>query len=497
MEPEAFRRHAYGVVDWIADYLANAERYPVLSRAGPGEFRAALPGLPPEQPEPIDAMLADFERLIVPAVTHWNHPGFFAYFAITGSGAGILGEMLTAALNVNAMLWRTSPAATELEEVALAWLRQLIGLPSGFDGVINDTASSSTLYALAAAREAQPGVDARVRGLAGGPRLRAYTSREAHSSVEKAAIVLGIGQQGVRAVETDDSLRMDPHALEGAIAEDLEAGWHPFAVTATVGTTSTTSVDPVPAIAEVCQRHGLWLHVDAAYGGIAAIVPELRHVLDGCTRADSVVVNPHKWLFTPIDCSVLYCQRSDVLRQAFSLVPEYLRTDDAGVRNLNDYGTALGRRFRALKLWMVLRYFGRRGIVERLREHIRLANLLADWIDASPDFERLAPVPFSTVVFRYAPPELRDDPMQLEKANGRLLDELNAGGEVFLSHTKVRGAYALRAAVGNLRTEERHVARLWELLNEVKVPPSNAGKGTRSTLNVKRGARERASSSES
>jgi aromatic-L-amino-acid/L-tryptophan decarboxylase len=473
MDPEAFRRHGHRVVDWIADYLATGERYPVLSHARPGELRAALPSAPPEEPEPVEAMLADFERLVIPGVTHWNQPGFFAYFAITGSGPGILGEMLAAALNVNAMLWRTSPAATELEDVALDWLRQLLGLPTDFEGVINDTASSSSLYALAAAREAVPGLDARVRGLAGGPRLRAYTSRETHSSVEKAGIVLGIGQEGVRAIETDDHFRLDPRALERAIREDVAAGWRPFVVTATVGTTSTTSVDPVPRIADICERHGLWLHVDGAYGGIAAIVPELRHVLDGCERADSIVVNPHKWLFTPIDCSVLYCRRPEVLRRAFSLIPEYLRVGDSGVRNLNDYGTALGRRFRALKLWLVLRYFGRRGLVERIREHVRLAGLLAEWIDAAPDFERLAPVPFSTVVFRYAPPELRDDPVGtragaplLDALNERLLETLNAGGEVFLSHTKVRGAYALRAAIGNLRTEERHVARLWELLRE-------------------------------
>lgn len=479
MDPEAFRRNGYRVIDWIADYLEHGERHPVLSRARPGELRAALPSVPPEEPEPIAAMLDDFERLVVPGITHWNHPGFFAYFAITGSGPGILGELLASALNVNAMLWRTSPAATELEDVALDWLRQLLGLPPQFEGTINDTASSSSLYALTAAREAVVGLEARTRGLAGGPRLRAYTSREAHSSVEKAGIVLGIGQQGVRAIGTDDAMRMDPGALEWAIREDIDDGWRPFVVTATVGTTSTTSVDPVPAIADICERHGLWLHVDGAYGGIAAIVPELRSVLDGCGRADSIVVNPHKWLFTPIDCSVLYCRRPEVLRRAFSLVPEYLRTSDTGVRNLNDYGTALGRRFRALKLWMVLRYFGRRGLVDRLREHVRLARLLAEWIDAAPDWERLAPVPFSTVVFRYAPrqgarraPSPEDDE-RLETFNERLLEVLNASGEVFLSHTKVRGVYALRAAIGNLRTEERHVARLWQLLQEH--PPEPTG----------------------
>jgi aromatic-L-amino-acid/L-tryptophan decarboxylase len=271
---------------------------------------------------------------------------------------------------------------------------------------------------------------------------------------------------GVRAIETDDELRLDPRALEAAIRADLARGWRPFAVAATVGTTSTTSIDPVPVIADVCERYGLWLHVDAAYGGVAAIVPELRHVLDGCDRADSLVLNPHKWLFVPLDCSVLYCRRPGMLRQAFSLGLEILRTTESDVRNLNEYGISLGRRFRALKLWMVMRYFGRRGLIERIREHVRLANLLAGWIDESRDFERLCPVPLSTVVFRYAPPELCEDPVAIEATNERLLEALNAGGEVFLSHTRVGDTYALRAAIDHLRTEERHVARLWELLNE-------------------------------
>jgi aromatic-L-amino-acid decarboxylase len=466
MDPEAFRREAHRLADWIADYLASSSRFPVLAQVRPGQLREQLPSEAPPSGESFETIFNDFERIILPGITHWNHPGFFAYFASSTSGPGILGEMLMSALNVNAMLWRTSPAATELEDVALDWLRQMIGLPTEFEGVINDTASSSTLYALAAAREAVPGLEARQRGLAGGPRLRAYTSEEAHSSVAKAAIVLGIGLDGVRSIETDEELRLDPRALEAAIREDLTRGWRPFAVAATVGTTSTTSIDPVPAIADVCERYGLWLHVDAAYGGVAAIVPELRHVLDGCERADSFVLNPHKWLFVPLDCSVLYCRRPDMLRQAFSLGLEILRTTETDVRNLNEYGISLGRRFRALKLWMVMRYFGRRGLVERIREHVRLAHLLAAWIDESRDFERLCPVPLSTVVFRYAPPELRDDPMAVEAANERLVEALNAGGEVFLSHTRVRGTYALRAAIDHLRTEERHVARLWELMNE-------------------------------
>jgi aromatic-L-amino-acid decarboxylase len=470
MDPEAFRRHAHQAVDWIVDYLSHPERYAVLPDLQPGEIRAALPGSPPEQPESMEAILADFETKIVPGTTHWNHPGFFAYFAITGSGPGILGELLAATLNANAMLWRTAPAATELEAVALDWLRQLLDLPESFEGVINDTASSSTLYALAAAREAVVGLEARRRGLAGRsdtPRLKLYCSTETHSSIEKAAIVLGVGQDGVEKIPVDTEFRMDPAALEAAIRRDLAAGARPFAVVPTIGTTSTTSIDPVPAVADLAERYGLWLHVDAAYGGPLAILPERREVLAGVERADSMVVNPHKWLFTPIDCSVLYCRRPEVLRRAFSLVPEYLQTPGSPeARNLMDYGTSLGRRFRALKLWMILRYFGAEGIRARLREHLRLTALLTSWIDESPHFERMAPVPFSTVCFRYQPPG-EHSPEQVDELNERLLARLNATGEVYLSHTKLHDRFVLRAAIGNLRTTEVQVRRLWELLSEV------------------------------
>ncbi len=443
--------------------------YPVLSQVSPGEIKRALPVAPPSAPEGMAAILEDFDQIILPGITHWNHPGFMAYFGITGSGPGILGELLSAALNVNAMLWRTSPAATELEEVALGWLRQMIGLPEGFMGVINDTASASTLYALAAAREAVEGLQAREEGLAGRvglPRLRAYTSVEAHSAGEKAAIVLGIGQAGLRKIPADSDFRMDVRALAAAIEEDLAAGWRPFAVIPTVGTTSTTSVDPVPAIADLCEQYGLWLHVDGAYGGPAAIVPELRYVLDGCERADSIVVNPHKWLFTPIDCSVLYCRRPQILKQAFSLVPPFLQTNvDDQVTNLMDYGTSLGRRFRALKLWMILRYFGQEGLIARLREHIRLAQVFAGWIDGAADFERLAPVPFSTVCFRCHPRGL-DDVERLNALNERLMEQVNASGEIYISHTKLHGRFTMRCAIGNIRTTEQHIRRLWELLQE-------------------------------
>jgi aromatic-L-amino-acid decarboxylase len=467
LDPEEFRRHGHRVVDWIAEYLRNPERFPVLARVGPGDVRGALPPAAPEVPEPLDAILRDFEAIVVPGVTHWNHPAFFAYFAISGSAPGILGELLAAALNVNAMLWRTSPAATELEEVALDWLRQLVGLPPAFRGVIYDTASIASLCALAAAREAA-GLAVRERGLAGRaglPRLRVYASEQAHSSIEKAAIVLGLGQAGLRKVPVDAEFRMDAAALARAVAEDRRAGWWPVAVVATVGTTATTSIDPVPAIADIAAREGLWLHVDAAYGGAAAILPSHRAVLSGAERADSLVVNPHKWLFTPVDCSAFFCRRPGVLKRAFSLVPPYLETPEgSAVENYMDYGPQLGRRFRALKLWMVLRAYGRAGLAARLAEHVRLARLFASWIDADPDWERLAPVPFSTVCFRARPRGLPDDDPRLDAWNRQILEGVNATGEAFLSHAVLAGRYALRLAIGNIRTTERHVQRAWELL---------------------------------
>jgi aromatic-L-amino-acid decarboxylase len=462
MDPEEFRRQAHRVADWVADYLTTSARYPVLARVRPGEVRDSLPGAAPDEGEPFDSIFEDFERVVMPGITHWNHPGFFAYFAITGSAPGVLAEFISAALNVQAMLWRTSPAATELEEVALAWLRRLIGLPEVFEGVIYDTASTSTLHALAAARE-QAVAAVRARGLAGRsdvPRLRVYCSDQAHSSVDKAVILLGLGHESLRRITSDSQFRMRTDALADAIADDRIAGWLPMAAVATVGTTSTTSVDPVSGIAAICRAERMWLHVDAAYAGVAAMVPGFEWILEGADQADSLVVNPHKWLFTPFDLSAFYCRRMDVVRAAFALTPEYLRSvESAPVRNLMDTGVQLGRRFRALKLWMVLRHFGSQGLRERLAEHMRLAQLFAAWVDASDDFERVAPVPFSVVCFR-----ARVDGDAGDALNERILERINAGGEIFISHTKLNGRYVLRLAVGNLHTTEEHVSRAWSLL---------------------------------
>jgi aromatic-L-amino-acid decarboxylase len=474
MDPVTFRRAAHAVADLMADYLAGVERYPVLPDLEPGELRARFPADPPERPEPLGDVLADYRALVEPNITHWQHPAFFAYFASSGSAPGILGEMLMATLVGNAMLWRTSPVATELEEVTVGWLRRGLGLPLEFDGFFTDTASTSSLIGLAGARQALPGFDAAADGLAGRPGLRIYASGEAHSSIEKAAMTLGIGRAGTRRIPVDDEYRMDVRALEAAIREDRAAGHVPCAVVATIGTTGSTSIDPTLQIAGVAEREGLWLHVDAAYAGTTALLPERREPFAGWERADSIVINPHKWLFTPLDASLFLTRRLDVIRGAFSLVPEYLRTLDreGAVHDYNEYTPQLGRRFRALKMWMLLRYFGLEGLRARLREHIALAQQFAGWVDAEPDAERLAPVPFSTVCFRWRPRRYagrEDDPQvraELDRLNTALLEAVNREGRVFLSHTRLRDRMTLRLAVGSVRTEARHVALAWERIRE-------------------------------
>src|SRR4026208_385691 len=406
MSGPEFRRFGHELVDWIADYFERIDDLPVLAAIEPGDLKAQLPSTPPTQGEPMEAILSDVDRLIVPALTHWNHPSFFAYFATSTSAPGIFGELLSAAFDNKAMLWRTSPASTELEEVTLDWLRQMMGLDRGMIGIIYDTASVSSMHAIAAARE---GVQQRVRedGMSGRPDLpllRVYVSEQAHSSIEKCVIALGLGQRSLCKIPTDAEFRMDVAELKRAIEEDKAKGHVPFCIVATVGTTSTSSIDPVPDMIPIGEAHAMWLHVDAAYAGSAAVVPELRNILAGCEHADSVAVNPHKWLFTPFDLSVLYCRHMDLLRRAFALVPEYLKTpEQEKVRSGSDYGIQLGRRFRALKLWMIIRYFGHEGLAARIREHVRLADLFASWVEESPDWEIAAPVPFALVCFRACP----------------------------------------------------------------------------------------------
>ncbi len=424
----SFRADGQTALDWAASYLEGVRERPVLSGVRPGDIRALLPGSPPEQAEPFAAVLRDLDELLLPGVTHWNHPRFFAYFATTGSEPGILAELLTAALNVNAMVWSTSPAATELEQLVVDWLAQLLGLPRDWHGHIEDTASTSTIAALAAARTLRPGG-------------AVYASEHANFSVEKAARLVGLEY---RTVPVDDEFRMRTDV-------DLSDA---TAVVATVGTTSTTSVDPVPALVEACERGGAWLHVDAAYAGAAAVCPEHRWALEGCDRADSLVFNPHKWLFTPMDCSVLWSRKPEALHAAFAASPDYLRSEEDAL-NLKDYGPALGRRFRALKLWAVLRCHGRGGLQALVRGHVRLAALFETWVASDPNWELAAPRPFSTVCFRHRSAD-----------NEELVRRANATGELFVATTKLRDEPVIRLAIGNAQTTEDDVRRAWEVLRE-------------------------------
>jgi aromatic-L-amino-acid decarboxylase len=466
LTPAEFAAAGHDVIDWVARYLREVDQYPVLPRVTPGEVRSHLPASPPTAPAPWSEIFSDFEQYVLPGMTHWNHPGFFAYFAITGSAPGILAELLTAALNVNAMLWKTSPAATELEQLALDWLRQLVGLSPGWFGITTDTASISSMLALAAARERRPDLEIRQRGMAGRtdvPTMRVYCSEHAHSSIDKAAIALGLGANNVVHIRSDADYRMRADALSDAIAADRARGMLPLAVVATVGTTSTTSIDPVPAIAEVCRTNDVWLHVDGAYAGVAAMVPELRHILAGVDQADSVVMNPHKWLFTPVDCSALYTRHPQVLKRAFALVPDYLVTSVGDeVVDFMNYGVQLGHRFRALKLWAVMRAFGSDALASVIRQHCALATKFAGWVRAQPHWQVVAPVPLSVVCFRYAAPDV--SPETADSLNMAILDRVNCTGRVYLSHTKLGGRVILRLAIGNARTDESHVAEAWRLL---------------------------------
>lgn len=463
LPPEELASALHRTADLVLEHLARIEELPVLPAVTPGEVAAALPLAPPAEGEPMATVLADYERLIAPNVTLWNHPGFMAYIATSSSGPGIVGETLAATLNLNAMLWRTGQAATELEERVCDWLRQMLGLPACFAGHINDTASIGIFLALAAARErAVPGM--REEGFGAGgelPRLAIYTSDQAHSSVDKAAIALGLGLRAVRRIPAGPDLRLAPAELAAAIERDLGAGVKPLAVVATAGTTSTGAIDPIAAVGEIARWHGAWFHVDAAYGGGAAICPEVAARLAGWEGADSIIVNPHKWLMTPLDCSVLFLREPALLKGAFSVLPEYLRTADSGVNNLMDYGLQLGKRFRALKLWMVIRAFGVEGLRERIREHLRLAQVLARWVGEDPGFELVAPVELGIVAFRAS---TGFHPEEEDALNERVMAEVNATGKVFLSHSKLRERYVLRVVIGNIRTEERHVAMAWELI---------------------------------
>jgi aromatic-L-amino-acid decarboxylase len=471
MPPAEFRAALHHIADWVASYREDIESLKIAPSLAPGEIAARLPSAPPSDPAPFSQIFQEFQDVIFPGIVHWGHPAFLGYFGSTTTAAGILGEMLAAALNVSAMTWRTSPSATELETTVLDWLRELIGLPGELTGVVYDTASVAVLHALAAARESL-GFDARRLGLCGRSELavlRIYASDQAHSSTEKAAITLGVGELNVRRVPSDAVYRMNVAALRKLIEEDLRGGRLPFAVVATVGTTSTASVDAVDEIASLCREYRLWLHVDAAYGGAVGLLPELRHLMNGVEAADSVVVNAHKWLFVPLDFSALYVRRPELLRATFSVRSEYLRGDaDHVERNYMDYGVQLGRRFRALKAWMVIRNFGSRGLAARIREHIRLAQLFASWLDADPQFELLAPVTMAVVCFRLVPLSAegaRAPDKELNRLNERLVEAVRKTGEAYLTHTTLNGKVAVRVAVGNVLTSERHLRSVYDLLS--------------------------------
>jgi len=468
MPSEEFRKSAHQLVDWIADYLSNIEKYPPLSRVNPGDISKKIPNSPPQKGEEIEKVLNDVDKILMDGITHWNHPGFMAYFNSTSSGPGILAEMLTAGLGINGMLWKTSPAFTEHEKAMMNWFRQMVGLPENYWGIIYDTASTSSMHAIASARE-QLNLGFREKGMAGRqdvPRLRMYCSEHAHSSVEKGALTLGIGLEGIKKITVNDKFEMIPEKLDEAIKEDIENGWKPFCVVATVGTTSTTSVDPVEKIGAICEKNNLWLHIDAAYAGVTAIIPEMKWITKGWERADSIVINPHKWMFTPMDLSVYFTRKPQILKQAFSLVPEYLKTTrDDEVENLMDYGIQLGRRFRSLKLWFIIRYFGVEGLAERIKDHIKLAKEFTKWIDDEKDFERMAPVPFSTVCFRINPGNKSEQ--ELNELNEKLMEKINTSGKLFLSHTKLNGKFVIRITIGSIRQERRHVIEAWELIKEI------------------------------
>jgi aromatic-L-amino-acid decarboxylase len=457
-----FRKVGHELIDWVADYLNNIEQHPVLSKVKPNSIIEKLPTEAPQNSEQMSEVINDLNRIIMPGITHWNHPGFMAYFNSTSSGPGILGELLSGAFNINGMIWKTSPASTELETVVLSWLRKMLNLPENFWGIIYDLASISSLHAIAAAREQAKEMYADYDIT----KLKIYISEHAHSSIEKAVKTLGLSKSAIVKVKVNDNFSMIPSLLEEAILKDIQRGFQPFCVVATFGTTSTTSIDPILEISKISKNNNLWLHIDAAYAGSAAILPEIRSFLDGVENADSLVLNPHKWMFVPIDLSVLYTTKPKLLKKAFSVVPEYLKTnEDENVTNYMDYGIQLGRRFRSLKLWFVIRYFGVKGLQNIIREHIRIAKKFANYIDLDDSFIRMAPTPFSTVCFR-AVPNTELNINELNHFNKTLMEEVNNSGLFYLSHTKLDGKFTIRLVISGIRTTEQHMEDVWSLIKE-------------------------------
>ena len=466
MNNSEFREWAHRLADRMADYYEHIEEYPVKSNVKPGQILAQLSVAPPAESEDMTQIMSDFESIIMPGITHWQSPNFFAYFPANSSYPSILAEMLTASLGAQCMLWDTSPAAAELEERVMSWLKSMTGLPADWDGVIQDTDSTSTLSAILSAREGSMNYGINEGGYSGTEKLRVYCSTETHSSVDKAVKIAGIGRKNLVKIATDSHYRMDATLLHQAIADDIASGFKPLCVVATLGTTGCTSVDPLKEIAAVCEESGIWLHVDAAYGGSALLLPEYRWMIDGIEKADSFVFNPHKWMFTNFDCSAYFVKNKESLIRTFEILPEYLKTGNHGlVNDYRDWGIQLGRRFRALKLWFVIRSYGVTQLQEKIREHITIARWLEQQVIANHDFEIMAPVPLSLVCFRYKPSCILGTE-NLNRVNEDLLRKLNATGKIFLTHTKLKGQYTLRMSIGGTLTTQQHVENAWELIRE-------------------------------
>ncbi len=463
---DKFREYAHKVVDRMVDYYRNVENYPVKSLVAPGDIYDLFPELPPATGEEMDEILRDFDEKIIPGMTHWQSPNFFAYFPANSSYPSVLAEMLTATLAAQCMIWETSPAAAELEEKMMNWLKQMIGLPAAWEGVIQDTASTATLASLITAREKKSEYRINEEGFSGHERFRIYVSTETHSSIEKGVKIAGFGRSNLVKCKVREDLSFDPEDLRARIEEDLKAGYTPLAVVATLGTTSTTAVDPLREIGEITRAYDLWLHVDAALAGSALILPEYRWMIDGIEQADTFVFNPHKWLFTNFDCSAYFVKDREALLRTFEILPEYLKTSTHGhVNDYRDWGIPLGRRFRALKLWFVIRSFGVSGLQAMLREHLRLAGFIRDEVEKDPSFELMAPVPLNTVCFRYHPENTTEE--ELDRLNTLLLDKVNRSGKAYFTHTRVKGKYTIRFMIGQTHTREKHVKNAWELIRTV------------------------------
>ncbi len=463
MTPEEFRRHAHRLVDWMAGYMENIEKYPVKSQVQPGEIFSRIPDNPPGEPESFDSFMTDLEEIIMPGITHWQSPNFFAYFPANTSPPSVLAEMIISTLGAQCMIWETSPAAAELEEKMMIWLRDLIGLPKDFEGVIQDTASTSTLAAILAARERATGFRINDQGFAGTAQLRIYCSAQTHSSVDKAVKISGIGMKNLVKIPVRPDFSMDPEKLREAVKDDTGKGFIPCCVVATICTTGTTAVDPLSAIGEICAENKIWLHVDAAMGGTVLILPEFRWMLEGMEFIDSFVFNPHKWMFTNFDCSAFFVRDPETLIKTFEILPEYLKTRTRGrVNDYRDWGIPLGRRFRALKLWSVIRMYGVEGLREKIRSHVRMAKDLAGMISSEPDFEILAPVVINVVCFRYRPAGIAED--KLNRINEALNHRLNDSGTIYLTHTSINGRYSLRMVTGQTNVTMEHVANAWGLI---------------------------------